>query len=112
MHSLVHRQRIQRGEQDQRSKPMEMIHKEPQFKVHRIKCAVEFYEDLRLDVKKFELRRNDRDYRKGNILIIEEFDVAKGQFTGRSCQREVTFILYGPMYGLKEGYCIMSITDV
>ena len=61
---------------------------------------------FRSKVKKFELRKNDRDYHVGDRLKMLEYK--DGEYTGRVINAEVTFML-NDYEGLKEGYCILSI---
>jgi hypothetical protein len=81
---------------------------------HQLKCWTEYFFDVQAKNKKFELRLNDRDYKCGDILILNEYDNSKKEFTGKCCSRVVDYILYGTketeFLGLKEGYCIMSLS--
>jgi hypothetical protein len=67
--------------------------------------------------KTFEIRKNDRNFRCGDTLILRETqytgaEMAQGQpliYTGRTVDVEVLYVLNGPIYGLIDGWCIMSI---
>lgn len=72
---------------------------------HQIKLGSEFFDDSVSGRKDFELRRNDRDYRVGDILEMMEFK--DGRNTGRICWKEVTYVLED-FTGLEDGYCIMG----
>ena len=77
--------------------------------VHRIKISPLYFSDVGSGKKSFEVRLNDRDYRVGDILILEEFDGE--QYTGRVCYKFVKYVLdYFPQ-GLKEGYVVLGIGD-
>ena len=73
--------------------------------VHRIKVLTPYYQDLVDRKKSFELRINDRDYRVGDTVILEEYT---GEFfTGRGIRRKIKYVLKDcPQFGLKNGYCI------
>jgi len=43
-------------------------------KTHELKTWPEFFEQTRSGRKKFELRRNDRDFRVEDELLLKEFD--------------------------------------
>jgi hypothetical protein len=79
--------------------------------IHHIKCTPLPFTQLTRGEKTFEARKDDRDpkYLVGDFLIIHEW--IDDQYTGRSVVRRVTSILRGPLYGIKKGYCVMSITD-
>lgn len=76
---------------------------------HKLKLAKMFFEDVRLGRKSFELRKNDRDYKIGDILELREMD--NGEPTGRVIEKEITYILEG-FAGLKEDYCILALADI
>ena len=78
-------------------------------KVHQIKLGKEFYEDVVSNKKTFELRKNDRDYREGDLLELMEY--ADGKETGRTVVKLVTYILED-YTGLADGYCIMATVPV
>lgn len=67
--------------------------------------------------KAYEIRINDRDYKISDQLILKE-TVYPGEamkknapllFSGRQIIAIVTHILYGPILGLAQDWCIMSI---
>lgn len=75
-------------------------------KVHRIRLAKMFFEDVASGKKPFELQKNDRGYKQGDILELAEY--TNGEETGRIIKAEVTYMLQ-EYAGLAEGYCIMAI---
>lgn len=58
--------------------------------------------------KRFEFRLNDRDYRVGDRLKLREWEEEDG-YTGRVWYGRVTYALYGPDFGVPEGYVVMSL---
>ena len=60
-------------------------------------------------MKPFEVRKNDRGFEVGDILDLREFDPEKEEYTGCRCEYLVTYILKGPMFGIKTGFCVMGI---
>ena len=65
--------------------------------------------DLATGKKSFELRKNDRGYALGDKLIIKGWDPNTEKYNGQEIEAEVTYILKGGHFGLKQGYVIMSI---
>ena len=55
--------------------------------------------------KTFELRKNDRDYRIGDILEMAEFK--EGRNTGRTIRSRVVYMQQDTA-GLADGYCVMG----
>lgn len=79
---------------------------------HDIKCWPRYYYKIETGQKTYELRKNDRDYQTGDLLLIQEFQPDTQQYTGRHHLQQVSHILHGPAFGLKKGYCIMSLRRV
>ena len=77
---------------------------------HDLKCWTEPYQAILNNLKRFELRKNDRPYAVGDILHLQEWNPDTG-YTGRSLDVEVTWMLSKWGDGLPEGYCIMSISQ-
>jgi hypothetical protein len=77
---------------------------------HQLKVWPRFWDALESGKKTFELRLNDRDFRVGDILHLEEWDASCGH-TGRTIEREVTCYLDGFPW-LTEGYCCLGIKPV
>ena len=75
-------------------------------KVHDIKIAATYYDDVVSGKKRFELRKNDRGYKAGESLNMLEFK--DGKFTGRTINADITYMLED-YTGLAEGYCILGI---
>lgn len=79
--------------------------KETGQKVHQIRLAKSYFDDVANGIKTFELRKNDRGYKKGDILEMMEF--SEGKNTGRMVRVLVTYILED-YTGIEDGYCIMA----
>jgi hypothetical protein len=75
-------------------------------KVHSIKLASNYYDDITSEKKTFELRKNDRDYKVGHVLELLEF--ADGRHTGRIIHADIVYMLED-YTGLEDGYCILGI---
>lgn len=77
--------------------------------VHYLKIKPEYYKDVQCGLKTFELRKNDRDFQVGDILMLIKLD-DKGNETDQVTRVKVTYILKDcPQYGLKDGYAILGI---
>ena len=73
------------------------------MKTHEVKSWIEFFEPILSGRKMFELRKNDRDYKVGDRLMLKEFDPCDGSYSGRYCFRTITFILSeNPFLDLKD----------
>jgi hypothetical protein len=74
---------------------------------HYLKTRPEFYQAIVDGIKPFEVRYNDRDYKVGDILHLQEF-ILPNTYTGRHMAKEVTYILSDSNY-CKDGYVIMGL---
>ena len=79
------------------------------MRYHILKTWPEYFAPIIQGKKKFEYRRNDRDYQVGDILYLREYDAnaVPGAYTGRQATVKVTYIL-SDGFGLPEGHVIMS----
>jgi len=75
--------------------------------VHKLKCWPKYFRDIITGLKTFELRRNDRGFKVGDYLDLQEWDPKTEQYTGQSCRVEVTYCL--ELSDLNLGYVVMSI---
>lgn len=85
------------------------------MKIHELKLEKEYFTLLYANVKMYELRKNDRNFEIGDVLILAEIEPKDLSFTGMKLQRKVTHVLKGKdaeRFGLKKGYCILSLTYV
>ena len=79
--------------------------------IHELKTWPEYFEKVLNGDKTFELRKNDRNYRKGDTLILKEWNPNEKQYTGRRVIVFVSNVLKDAIeLGLMDGYCIMSIS--
>lgn len=85
--------------------------------VHELKTDPIVFEAIKKEEKTFEIRKNDRNFQVGDELWLRETvntgkEMANGaplEYTGRILVVNVTYILKGPIYGLADGWCIMSV---
>ena len=78
-------------------------------KVHDLKCAAGYFEDVLLGNKTAELRLNDRDFAPLDIIRLHELEYDK--LTGRTVEKRITHIVWdtnGPW--LAPGYCMLSMS--
>ena len=75
-------------------------------KIHEVKISSIYFDDVAAGIKNFELRKNDRGYRVGDILKLNE--VKSGKETGRFIKAKIEYMLEEHT-GLQEGYCILGI---
>lgn len=76
--------------------------------IHALKTLPEYFEAVWENKKTFELRENDRDFKVGDYLALNEWDGEK--YTGRTTLVEVIYILDpNEVMTCAGGYVIMGI---
>jgi hypothetical protein len=78
---------------------------------HKLKVWPEQFRKLVSGAKKAEFRKNDREegYRYDDMLILMEYDPERKAYTGECFKAMVSHIVFGPDFGIPEGYCMMSL---
>lgn len=76
---------------------------------HELKTWTEYFRAVRAGNKPFEVRKNDRDFKVGDILALKEFDPVNEVFSGQEEKRKISCILKGPGFGIEEGYCVLGL---
>jgi hypothetical protein len=78
-------------------------------KIHTLKTWPQYYKAVVSGEKTFELRKNDRGFKVGDVLVLQEYNKHKEEYTGEMMSFTVTYILTGHSFGVKPGFVIMSI---
>lgn len=73
---------------------------------HKLKIQPEFFEEVCKKIKTFEIRKNDRDFRVGDKLLLQEFIPETQEFTGRVVERRISYITN---YAQINDYVVMAI---
>lgn len=76
---------------------------------HELKIWPEFFNAVLDGSKKFEIRKNDRNFKVGDKIVLKEWDPKKESYTGRSLAKWISFIVPGGNFGLEKDFCVMSI---
>lgn len=79
------------------------------MKTHELKTLPEYFEEVFRGRKNFEIRQNDRDFKVGDYVELQEYDLNKG-FTGRKLSRQITYIFKGGKYGLDGNFVCLAIS--
>ena len=84
-------------------------------RIHRLKCAQPFLDDIASGEKTFELRYNDRAYQKGDILFLREDwpsdDYWLPVHWTPTVKLQVTYVLSGKPW-LADSYVALGIKDI
>jgi ASC-1-like (ASCH) protein len=79
-------------------------------KYHELKIVEPYYTAVSTGKKTFEIRRNDRDFKIGDRLILSPYDPALAMYeSGKpTLIKEITYITD---YAQKSGFVVMSIIE-
>lgn len=87
-------------------------------KEHNLKSWTPFFVAIRQGTRFHELRRNDRDYKVGDICVLREFDPATAVYSGDVLRVEVTSITSASVpcavsiEALNPEFCILSVRQL
>lgn len=76
--------------------------------IHEVKCLREFFVPIIEGRKTFEVRKNDRNYKVGDGLLLIEI-YKNGRSSGRAAYCHISYILPGGSYGISPEYCVLGI---
>jgi len=86
--------------------------------VHELKIDHRWFDAVASGAKNFEVRRDDRHYQPGDVLVLREwFDYRwspyGGFYTGRAVMRRVTYVLRHEDFpeAIAEGYCVLGLRE-
>ncbi|MDM8159057.1 ASCH/PUA domain-containing protein [Labilibaculum sp. K2S] len=78
---------------------------------HLLKIWPKYFEEVAKGTKTFEVRKNDRGFEVGDILILAEYSISIQSFTGRVIEKKVTYILEGGSFGIEKGFVVMGLQN-
>lgn len=87
--------------------------------IHELKTDPEVWDAVASGSKTFEIRKDDRGYRVGDVLLLRrtkytgaEMQQGKPLEYGGKIRMTISHILRGPIYGLQDGWVIMSLDSI
>lgn len=87
-------------------------------KEHRLKTDPVVFQATWEGSKTFEIRKNDRNFKPGDFLLLRETKHSGQQmesghpleYTGREALAQVGYVLLGGKYGLADGWVVLSVS--
>lgn len=79
---------------------------------HALKTWPDFYHRIEDGSKPFEVRKLDRPFKEGDTVLLQEFDPGDNTYTGKECSFKITYLLEGPAFGIKKGYCVFGLGHI
>jgi len=77
--------------------------------IHELKTWIDSFTAIVSGMKRHEIRKNDRQFEPGDILVLREYDDKEGEPTGRNVIAAVTYVSRGGTWGLPVDLDVLSI---
>ena len=78
------------------------------MKTHELKTTAPHFEHVRSGAKRAEIRRDDRGFAVGDVLVLREYDAATDVYSGREVRATVVHVLAG-YETLAPGFVMLSV---
>ncbi len=75
---------------------------------HELKTWPDYFRAVQRAEKRFEVRKDDRDFKVGDEVILREYRPDTNEYTGRKLGFEVGFVLRD-FPGVAEGFVVMQL---
>ena len=77
--------------------------------IHELKTWIDPFTAIVSGMKRHEIRKNDRQFEPGDVLVLREYDEECEEYTGRVVTVAVSYISRGGTWGLPANMDVMSI---
>lgn len=85
---------------------------------HKLKTWPNYWDAVARGDKTFEVRRDDRGFQRGDVLVLQKYEIGYGyhtedgsRFKVKELRRRVTWILTGGQFGIEAGHVVMGLAD-
>lgn len=84
------------------------------MKEHKLKILYRYLVDVNENGKNFEIRKNDRNFQKGDTVFFIPISESGGFVidTSMHIKYRITYVFYGGEYGLDKDYCVFGIEPI
>ena len=79
------------------------------MKTHSLKTVNPHFQDIWNFEKLFEVRKNDRDFKVGDKLILLEYNQQTNTYSNRKITTSISYILDDPNF-CKEGFVVLQLS--
>lgn len=86
--------------------------------LHKVKAWPQYFDAVQRGEKPFEVRRDDRGYQRGDILVLQrtkaeapyyiEYDLDRKPVEVR---KRITYVLTGGQFGIEPGYVVLGLGE-
>lgn len=75
---------------------------------HNLKTWPVFYDAVIAGIKTFEVRKDDRNFKEGDILLLQDYDPETDKFSGDQITVKVVYKMSGGKFGIAADYCVLG----
>lgn len=81
---------------------------------HCLKIQSRYFEEIQNGDKTFEVRKNDRNFKLGDKVILQEYDIDNNTYSGSEIEMRISYILHGDfkLFGLANDHCVLGLREV
>lgn len=79
--------------------------------IHELKTDQPYFNDVFYGLKKFEVRRNDRDFKVGDIIKLIE-NVTNVRQRQRYVAMRISYILKGGQHGIDLQHVVIGLEEI
>ena len=80
--------------------------------IHELKTETNYFHDICYNGKTFEVRKNDRNYKKGDMLLLKNYNPKEKTYEYGYVMAKITYILEGGNFGIDKEMVVMGIQIV
>ena len=86
---------------------------------HNLKTLARYWDAIADGRKTFEVRRNDRAFQTGDILVLLKWDDEgkyyvpdpADRFNASTIRKRITYLLQGGQFGIEPGFCVLGLGE-
>lgn len=85
---------------------------------HELKTHDIYWDAIASGEKTFEVRRNDRAFQTGDVLVLQRMIEGSSVFSSswlpddrEPLRKRITYLLQGGQFGIEPGYCVLGLGE-
>ena len=87
---------------------------------HKLKTLPAYWDAVERGEKTFEVRRDDRGFQKGDVVVLQKYEIgygyfpdpSQGKFSWLELRFTVGWILTGGQFGIEPGYVVFGLVPL
>lgn len=79
--------------------------------VHYLRTWTPLFKELKCGLRQIDIRKNDRNFKVGDTLILDEFNPETQKHIGNWTPKLITHVIDDERY-VKNGYVVLGMKDI